>query len=891
MPTNLNANTDSNSQPVITRSRSISPIWFLPFIAAILAIWILIENITHRNVQISIHFTNAGGIIVDKTKVRYKGVIVGTVKKVELDEVDGVNVIAEIESHATFLLKEKSKLWLVSPKASLTSITGLDTLFSGSYINILPGEGDDATEFMAAPEQPITIPDNALLLNLTSNNADSITIGTPIFFKKIQVGEVARVRLDKSGKNVTIQAFIEKKYSSLVKQKSKFWNISGLNANLSRSGVEFKLDSLTTLIAGGITFNSPDDSEPAEKNQVYQLFDNIADSKQGLSITLQLNNTNNLPKRAGILFKGHGIGRVDNIRYDTKSQLFVAKATINPAFSELVTESAEFWVEQASLSFSKIENLSNLITGDYISFSHGENYLDEAQKTQFMVKSHQPQSQDNLILTVIADNADGLSENAPLTYKGLTIGQIRSLSLTNDSNHIQAIVQINQPFTYLINTQSKFHLSSGVNVKASLQGVEINSKSIQNIIQGGIALYNEKPVNKQTTNAIKQNHNFYLYASKEMAKLGKDAFTTPLQVKLLSKELPSVTVGSPVYYHKLAIGEVSNLTLHDTSLMQTTININPKFKHLINEQTIFWNVSGFAVDAGLSGITVNAQSLLSIATGGIALELLPGVTTNKNQDGTYRLYDDYQQATQPTKQVTLLFDNASDLKVGNKVKLKGLEIGEISSLTLNKNNRVVATLDIMNTYMEKVAKQGSRFWVVRSDISLSGAKNLSTLISGVFINVTPGQGKVKNQFEGEDTAPLLDTDKIGLTLILYADNAGSTDITSPIYHRQIQIGEVTDKRLNNNASGVEIMINIYPEFAHLIRENSIFWPVSGFNLDIGITGAALKAASLTSLLKGGISMSTTDNKPLQPAANNYSTFKLKTRLNKDWLDWKLSIPN
>jgi len=231
------------------------------------------------------------------------------------------------------------------------------------------------------------------------------------------------------------------------------------------------------------------------------------------------------------------------------------------------------------------------------------------------------------------------------------------------------------------------------------------------------------------------------------------------------------------------------------------------------------------------------------------------------------------------------------LKVGNKVKLKGLEIGEISHLTLNKNNRVVATLDIMNTYFEKVAKQGSRFWVVRSDISLSGAKNLSTLISGVFINVTPGQGKVKNQFEGEDTAPLLDTDKIGLTLIIYADNAGSTDITSPIYHRQIQIGEVTDKRLNNNASGVEIMINIYPEFAHLIRENSIFWPVSGFNLDIGITGAALKAASLTSLLKGGISMSTTDNKPLQPAASNYSTFKLKTGLNKDWLDWKLSIPN
>lgn len=891
MPTNLDATTDSTSTPIIALSRSISPIWFLPFIAAILAVWILFQNITHRNVQISIHFTNAGGIIVDKTKVRYKGVIVGTVKKVELDEVDGVNVIAEIESHATFLLKEKSKLWLVSPKASLTSITGLDTLFSGSYINILPGEGEEATEFKATSEQPITIPDNALLLNLSSNNADSITIGTPIFFKKIQVGEIARVRLDKSGKRVNIQAFIEKKYSGLVKQKSKFWNISGLNANLSRSGVEFKLDSLTTLIAGGITFNSPEDSAPAEKNQVYQLFDNIADSKQGLSITLQLNNTNNLPKRAGILFKGHGIGRVDNIHYDPNSQLFIAEATINPAFSELVTESAEFWIEQASVSFSKIENLSNLITGDYISFSHGDNYLDEPQKTQFMVKTAQSQSQENLTMKLIADTADGLSENAPITYKGLTIGHLNGLSLTSDSEHIQATMHINQPYSYLINQQSKFHLLSGVKVKASLQGVEVDSKPIQNIIQGGIALYNSAPVTKQTSSPINQGHSFYLYASKEMAMLGKDAFTTPLQVKLLSRELPSVSIGSPVYYHKLAIGEVSDLTLHGTSLMQTTIDINPKFKHLITDQTIFWNVSGFAVDAGLSGIKVNAQSLLAIATGGIAMELLPGATTNKTRDGAYRLYDNYEQATQPTKQITLLYDDASGLKVGNKVKLKGLEIGEISALTLNTNNQVVVTLDIMAPYFDKIAKQGSRFWVVRSDISLSGAKHLSTLVSGLFINVAPGQGVTKSQFAGEETAPLLSTEKIGLSLILYADNAGSTNISSPIYHRQIQIGEVTDKRLNSTASGVEIMINIYPEFAHLIRENSIFWPASGFNLDIGITGVALKAASLTSLLKGGISMSTSDETPLQPAATNYSTFKLKPGLDEDWLDWKLNIPN
>lgn len=881
-----------SSQAMVVKTRAISPIWFLPFIAAILGIWILFQNITHKDVQVTIHFTNADSIIVSKTKIRYKGVIVGTVKKIELDEVDGVNVIAEIESHAVFLLKEKSKFWLVSPKASLTSISGLDTLFSGSYINLLPGEGEQSTDFVAITEQPISIPDNALLLNLTSNNASSINVGSPIFFKKIQVGEIVRVRLDKSGQFVNIKAFIESKYSYLVKSESKFWNISGLNANISRAGIDIKLDSLTSIIAGGITFSSPDDSSAPVEDHQFELYDNIKDSEQGLNITLKLANANNLPNGAGILFKGHGIGRINNIRYDTGAQLFVAQAIINPAFSELITKNSEFWIEKTAVSFSKIENLGNLITGDYVGFSHSDNYQQEPQKTDFFLHSNQSTSDDYLSVTLIADNANGLSEGAPVTYKGLNIGNISSLTLSKDSKHIKAVMDINNEFSYLITKNSKFHLHSGIDFKASLKGLEVNSKPLQNMLQGGIALYNKSPVTKKSSkDPLKKTQKFHLYASKEMASLGKNVFAAPHKVSMLSKNLPSVSIGSPVYYHKLQVGEVSGMKLHNSGLMQTRIEINAQFKHLITDKTVFWNVSGFKVDAGLSGIKVAADSLLSIAAGGIALELAPSkITTNKTSDGQYRLFDSYQQATVPPKQLTLTYDDAFDLKVGNKVKLKGLEIGEISRLTLNNRNKVIVTLDIHAEYYAKVAKYGSRFWIVRSDISLSGAKNLSTLISGVFINVSPGTGNTAIKFKGEGNEPLLAKNKTGLPIKLLADNAGSTDITSPVYHRQIQIGEVIDKQLNDDASGVEIVINIYPEYSHLIRANSVFWPASGFNLDVGITGAALKATSLTSLIKGGINMSTPDDEVLQPASEAFSVFDLQTESKERWLEWKLKIP-
>ena len=97
----------------IEKKHVISSIWFLPFIAALLGGWILVQHILHSNSEIKIHFDSADSIVVNKTKVRYKGVIVGTVTRIELDKENGVNVITEIENQAAYMLRENTQFWLV----------------------------------------------------------------------------------------------------------------------------------------------------------------------------------------------------------------------------------------------------------------------------------------------------------------------------------------------------------------------------------------------------------------------------------------------------------------------------------------------------------------------------------------------------------------------------------------------------------------------------------------------------------------------------------------------------------------------------------------------------------------------------------------------------------
>ncbi|WP_413702361.1 MlaD family protein [Psychromonas sp. KJ10-10] len=478
-----------------------------------------------------------------------------------------------------------------------------------------------------------------------------------------------------------------------------------------------------------------------------------------------------------------------------------------------------------------------------------------------------------------------------MSYQGLEIGHIGVMKFSDNGQFIETIIRINHQYQYLITSSSQFYLLNGISVKASLKGFEVQSSPIKNLVSGGIGLYNKFPVRKnQQTTKLHDNIKFRLYPSKSMAKIGKNVFSEPYTVSLLSKQLPSISEGSPVYYHKFPIGEVSHFAMDKNGLMRTTLAIKGQYKHLIEDRSVFWNVSGIKVDAGLSGVKVEADSLLSVISGGIAVDVASSTTNNRFESGEFRLFESNQQATSPAKEITIIFDEAYELQIGTKLRLKGLEVGEIISLTLNNKQQVQAKAEIQAQFIKQVSKQNTRFWIIRSELSLAGAKNLSTIITGVYLNVQPGEGKLTTQFIGEANAPLIANQKIGLPIILVADNAGATEIGSPVYHRQIQIGEVVDKQLNDSFSVAEITLNIYPKYTHVIRENSIFWPASGFNLDIGITGASLKSTSLTSLIKGGVNMSTPDNKALQPKAKAFSKYNLKTYFDEDWLKWKLEIP-
>ena len=260
------------------RRTRISVVWIIPILAAAVAIGIAVQRILAAGPTITIVFKNAAGIEAGKTLVKYKDVTIGQVSAVELtDDFAKVRVTAKIAKSAAGLIVEDAKFWIVEPRITLSGVTGLGTLLSGNYIGFGTGSSSKhAREFTGLDAQPVVAPeDRGREFVLRAETLGSHSVGVPVYFRRLAVGEVIATELDKDGKGVSIRVFVRAPYDQFVTTDSRFWNASGVDVSLSPAGFQVQTESLVAVLIGGIAFEAPasDAAAPAAAaNTVFQLF-------------------------------------------------------------------------------------------------------------------------------------------------------------------------------------------------------------------------------------------------------------------------------------------------------------------------------------------------------------------------------------------------------------------------------------------------------------------------------------------------------------------------------------------------------------------------------------------------------------------------------------------
>jgi len=321
-------------------------IWLVPFIALLISAWLAYQYFSQRGPLIRISFPTNEGLKAGQSQVKYRNIPVGLVEKVMFDEEgEGVVVMVRMDKNMIDYLNKDAKFWIVKPEVGFRGISGLDTLISGTYINI---DAQKREKFTALVKRYQGLNyrhrnnEDGKYFVLNASSGYTISEGTPLYFKNIRAGTVEYVYLSLDNKSVDFVLYVKKEFVPYVHPNSKFWVMSALAVDISNGRLDVNIAPLPNIIHGGIAFSSKGGAynDAISDAYVFHLYKNgsIADGKKvgkgGESLRhfklFVRDSIAKLKLDASVRYDGFDVGHVSDIKtsYDRKTHEMRAKVVI-----------------------------------------------------------------------------------------------------------------------------------------------------------------------------------------------------------------------------------------------------------------------------------------------------------------------------------------------------------------------------------------------------------------------------------------------------------------------------------------------------------------------------------------------------------------------------------
>lgn len=321
---------------VQTKRRSLPLVWIVPIVAALVGAWLGVRAYLERGPTIDISFQTGEGLEAGKTTIKYKDVEIGVLHSVALAEKGaGVVASAEIAKAAAYLLRDDTRFWVVRPRISGGSVSGLGTLLGGSYLALDPGKAEKSRRTFVGLETPpvVTLDVPGTRYVLRADDLGSVDVGAPVYFRRVQVGQVVSFELDEDGRGLDVQIFVKAPHDQHVTANTRFWNASGFDVALDTNGLRVDTQSMVSILAGGIAFQTPQESTLPARAAEHTAFQLYADRAAALKnpdyvaedfVFVFTESPRGLTVGSPVEFRGIEVGEVTAVYadYDPATQTF-----------------------------------------------------------------------------------------------------------------------------------------------------------------------------------------------------------------------------------------------------------------------------------------------------------------------------------------------------------------------------------------------------------------------------------------------------------------------------------------------------------------------------------------------------------------------------------------
>jgi len=311
-----------------TKFNFITSIWIVPFIALLIAGWLAYQYYAQLGPEIKIVFPKNEGLQAGQSQIKYRDVPIGTVKKIVLQEDgEGVTIVARMDKSAVPYINKNAKFWIVKPEVGMSGVSGLDTLLSGTYINMYSKKDNtDFKDTFIGLDSAYYVTEEGAYFHLNASDGYNIKKGTPVYYKNIIVGQVEYMNIALDSKSVDIIIFVNKAYIPYIHTDSKFWLNSAVDVDFSNGRLDVNVAPISYLIQGGISFSSSGEDLKAvvPDQHIFYLYKNagIAESKKignaGNAVKQYLLYTEDsiakLKTGAAVHYAGFDVGHVKDIK-------------------------------------------------------------------------------------------------------------------------------------------------------------------------------------------------------------------------------------------------------------------------------------------------------------------------------------------------------------------------------------------------------------------------------------------------------------------------------------------------------------------------------------------------------------------------------------------------
>ena len=818
---------DNVTSAEVVSQQGLSIIWLIPLIALIFGGWLGLKAISEKGTFITIEFENGSGIVPKKTEVRYKGLITGIVNKVVPSD-DLQSVIAEVEMIKSFAdyLTENTQFWLVSADISLQGVSGLDTLLSGSYINILPDtnkKSKSQDHFVALNEAPqLDMETPGLHLTLQANVLGSISEDSPISFKEIPIGYVTGYHYVENSQLININIFIEQEYAHLIKENSLFWNRSGIQFSASlASGVKVNTGSLGSILGGGIavdTLSYQEKSPSAKNGHTFPLHADFQSAEMGHSIELTLDWDSGINHNASILYQGLTIGTVESItKIDPKTRKITAKAKVNPRVVPYLTEQSQFYLVSPHIDLSGVSNATTLITGTYISIRPS---LQGEPTNHFSVFNTKPPylyNEPGLHLILESNNRHSLQVGNKIYVKQQAIGTVQAVDTVGSEQHLIHI-HIEEKYQHYVSSTSRFYNNSGFNLNASLLSVNLETESLQSILTGGISIVNID--NAYEDQPIQNGDRFNLFASKKIAEQ-RISFTLVVSAK------EQVNTNTRVLHRGEEIGAIHKIEVVGDQ-RKLFLGLLPKYKKILRKDTQFWLAK--------SSLTLSGAADTDALLGGSY------ITFNLNNENEAYQTDFVLFPSPPAKyasasglQLRLETDNANVASAGSHISYRGVVVGQVDNVTLNKNTDKVRVNITIDDEYKSLIRPDTRFYNA-SGVLLTGGlsglvvktESIDAILRGGISFYNPESSEkqespVKELTHFELFDHLEKAKNAGLAISIHFHHFKGLKVGTNVIYQDQKVGSITRMQFNDDGKSATALILLNDTGAKFAKKGTQFW--------------------------------------------------------------------